>query len=296
LLVNTPGRVDEGHQRLLDALALGERVGLDPLTRIAAAQAEGEGLLARGELAKARTRLELLVDELEPAASDDPLAYATAIDALARVSIAARDFSGALDQTSRAIAAIEGHLGASHPLLATPLNNAGLAHAGLGQREEARASYARSIALRRKQLDEHEAGPAGRRLAEVLVNLANLESEQGLPEAAVHYDEALELLGEHDAATRAHVHYNLGVHHQIAGDHELALSHYRDALRLALPLYPERSHEVAGARLGVGACLVALGRLDEGRALLEQADASWPSALIGTPDEAELRELLARVR
>jgi serine/threonine protein kinase/tetratricopeptide (TPR) repeat protein len=296
LLVNTPGRVDEGHQRLLDAAALGERVGLDPLTHVAAAQAEGEALLARGELAKARARLEQLVDELEPKASDDPLAFATAIDALARVSIAARDHQGALDQTARAIAAIEGHLGASHPLLASPLNNAGLAHAGLGQHEEARASYARSIALRRKQLGEHDAGPGARRLAEVLVNLANLESEQGLPDAATHYDEALELLGEHDAATRAHVHYNLGVHHQIAGHHELSLSHYRDALRLALPLYPERSHEVAGARLGVGACLVALGRLDEGRDMLEQAESNWPSALIGTPDEAELRDLMSRVR
>lgn len=296
LLANTAGRADEGHELLADASALVERVGADPRTRATLRQGEGEALLARGDLVRARAVLDGLVAELEPRAELDPLSFATAIDALARVALGEREHARALELANRSIAAIENRLGPAHPLLASPLNNAGLALAGLDRSEEARASYERSIALRRGQLHPG----TGRRLAEVLTNLANLESAAGLPVAVDHYREALEHIDPSESpvqsATAANLHYNLGVHQQIAGEHELAYAAYREALRLALPIFPDRSHEVAGARLGVGSSLVALGRFDEAREPLEQALATWPELLVGTLDEAELRLVLAHAR
>ncbi len=292
LLANAPGRADEGYELLADADALIQRVGADRLTDATARQGQGEALLARGELARARAVLDGLVAELEPLAELDPLSYATAVDALARVDLAEHDYAGALEHADRAIASIEGHLGPGHPLLAAPLNNAGLALAGLGRGDEARASYARSIALRRGQRDE----TSHRSLAEALTNLANAESEAGMPEAAGHYQEALERTDPSDAATLANLHYNLGVHQQIAGEFEQARAAYAEALRLALPIFPDRSHEVAGARLGVGSALVELGRFGEAREPLELALANWPTNLLGTLDEAELRLSLARTR
>jgi serine/threonine-protein kinase len=296
LLANTAGRADEGYELLTDADALLERVGSEPWLLATLRQGKGEALLARGELTAARSVLESLVAELEPRAELDPLGHATAIDALARVALARRSPAEALELANRAIMALEGHLGPSHPLLASPLNNAGLALAELGRTEEARASFERSIELRRGQLAGSTDPGTSRRLAEVLTNLANVESAAGMPEAVGHYREALERIDPSEGATAANLHYNLGVHQQLAGEHEQAYAAYREALRLALPIFADRTHEVAGARLGVGSCLVELGRFDEAREPLEQALATWPEPLIGTLDDAELRLALARVR
>ncbi|MFV8751830.1 protein kinase domain-containing protein [Nannocystaceae bacterium ST9] len=296
LLATTPGRADEGSELLADAAALIERVGIDAPTQAIARQAEGEALLALGEPARARAVLEGLVAELEPKAELDPLGYATAIDALARVGLVELDYADAHEQANRAITAIEGHLGPAHPLLASPLNNAGLALTGLGRTDEARASYERSLALRRAQLQGSSDPGTTRLLVEGLTNLANLESAAGLPEAVEHYQEALAKVDLDQTATLANLHYNLGVHHQLAGHYELAHDEYREALRLALPIFADRSHEIAGARLGVGSCLVELGRFAEASEPLERALATWPEVLVGTLDEAELRLALARVR
>jgi tetratricopeptide (TPR) repeat protein/predicted Ser/Thr protein kinase len=294
LLANTAGRADEGYELLTHASALLERVGAEPRVFATLRQGEGEALLARGDWARARSVLEALVAELEPRAELDPLSHATAIDSLARVALAERQHAEALGLANRSIMVIEGHLGPAHPLLASPLNNAGLALAGLGRTDEARASYERSIALRRTQLANSDDPRTGRRLAEVLINLANLESVAGMPEAVEHYREALERIDPDDHATAANLHFNLGVHQQIAGEHEKAWASYRESLRLALPIFPDRSHEVAGARLGVGSSLVSLGRFDEAREPLEKALATWPDVLVGTADEAELRMALGR--
>src|SRR5690606_35949740 len=88
LLATTPGRADEGYELLGDAQALLERVGGDPRLRATVRQGEGEALLARGDLVRARTVLERLITELEPHAELDPLGYAVALEALTRVVLA----------------------------------------------------------------------------------------------------------------------------------------------------------------------------------------------------------------
>jgi tetratricopeptide (TPR) repeat protein/predicted Ser/Thr protein kinase len=296
MLATTSGRADEGYERLTDARVLLERVGGDRRLNATVRQGEGEALLARGDLVRARMVLDRLVTELEPSAELDPLGYAVVLEGLTRVVLAERKPARALELANQSITLIEGQLGPAHPLLASSLNNAGLALDGLGRTDEARASYERSVALRRAQLADANDPGTGRLLAEALTNLANLESVAGMPEAVEHYREALEWIDPSAGATVANVHYNLGVHQQIAGEHELAYAAYREALRLALPIFPDRSPEVAGARLGVGSSLVALGRFDEARSPLEQAFATWPEQQVGTLDEAELFLVLAHTR
>ncbi|MCA9701166.1 MAG: tetratricopeptide repeat protein, partial [Myxococcales bacterium] len=136
---------------------------------------------------------------------------------------------------------------------------------------------------------------ARRRLAEVLINLGNLESSAGDGErAADHYREALTLLPKHDEANRSLLLFNLGVDHQIAGRQEEALANYREALRLAEAHYPPSHPRVVGSRLGVGSMLVSLERVPEAREPLERALADWPQELRGSVDEAELCFALAQ--
>ncbi len=296
LLATMPGRVDEAYETLEDAAILIERDGSDLLTRSHWQQAYGETLLLRGELPRARVTLDELVRELE--SSDQPLSLATALNALARVSIAERELPQALSEGHRAIALIESHLGPTHPLLATPLHNVGIALGQLGRDEEARASLERSAALRRRQVDaaRSEGFDRGgeRRLADTLIELGNLDSVAGRESAREHYEAARALLEPSDVELRARVEFELGVDHQLRGEHELALESFREALRLARQVHTDDEREVAAARLGVGSCELALGRPAAAREPLEQALTSWPSSLMGTLDEAELRFALAR--
>jgi tetratricopeptide (TPR) repeat protein len=151
------------------------------------------------------------------------------------------------------------------------------------------------VKLRRAQVETLDSPGPKRRLAVSLVNLGNLESALGKGSvAAGHYREALTLVPEDDATTRALLLFNLGVDHQVAGRDEQALSHYRKALALAERVHPASHPRVVGSRMGVGSMLVALGRPAEAREPLERALLDWPANMRGSLDEAELDFALAQ--
>jgi tetratricopeptide (TPR) repeat protein len=214
---------------------------------------------------------------------------------LSRVAAAEGQHARALEYAKQALAIIERKVGDKHPLLAAPLTNIGQAQAELGNHAAARVALERSISLRRTQLEGESKAGNRSRLAEVLIDLANLDSMTGNAEAAADgYREALALIPEQDYSNRSLALFNLGVDHQIAGRSEQALANYQEALRLAERVHPMDSKQVVGARLGVGSMLVSLGRPAEARAPLERCEADWPSSMVDTPDEGELRFCLAR--
>jgi tetratricopeptide (TPR) repeat protein len=293
-LANIPGRTREAIAILEDAAALIERIGNPSFERERERQALGEALLAAGETERAQELFETTRAEFEEL-GHNYLPHFTTLMGLSRVALQAGEYSRALDHASEALELIEAKLGEDDPLVATVLTNVGLAQAGLGHDEAARAAYERSIALRRRQL-EGESTPGNHvRLAEVLINLGNLHSAMGRArEAADAYREALALLPEDDDSNRALVLFNLGVDHQLAGRPEQALASYRQALRLAERVHPMDNPRVVGARLGVGSMLLALGRPAEARGPLERSLADWPASLRDSSDEGELRFGLAR--
>ncbi len=293
-LANSPGRADDAVVVLDDAAALLERTGNPRFERERQQQALGEALLASGEHQRARAVFEALLVEIGDA-GNKYIPHATTLLGLSRVAAAEGKHERALEFAEQALAVIERKVGGSHPLLAAPLTNIGQAHVGLGNHAAAREALERSIALRRAQLDGESTAGNRSRLAEVLIDLANLDSMSGNSErAADGYREALALVPEHDYSNRALVLFNLGVDHQIAGRSEQALANYQEALRLAERVHPMDSPQVVGARLGVGSMLVALGRAAEARGPLERCLADWPPSMEDTPDEGELRFGLAR--
>lgn len=77
----------------------------------------------------------------------------------------------------------------------------------------------------------------------------------------------------------AQVHNNLGIVHQVRGQHERAVAEFREATRIA-PDYP-------APRILLGASLLALGRVEEARVSLEAAERL-------APDEPLIHDQLAR--
>jgi tetratricopeptide (TPR) repeat protein len=293
-LANIPGRADDAVVVLEDAAALLERTGNPEFESERQQQALGEALLASGDHQRARVVFEAMLREIDLANSKYP-PDATTLMGLSRVAAAERKHARALEYAEQALAVWERKLGGAHPLLAAPLTNIGQAHAGLGNQEAARAALERSISLRRAQLEGESTSGNRSRLAEVIINLANLDSMSGNADAAANgYREALALVPEHDYSNRALALFNLGVDHQIAGRLEQALVSYQEALRLAERVHPMDSRQVVGARLGVGSTLVTLGRAAEARGPLERCSDDLPASMIDTADEGELRFGLAR--
>ena len=293
-LANTPGRADDAIVVLEDAAALLERTGNPRFEYERQQQALGEALLASGEHKRARAVFEGLLAAIGDKASSY-VPHATTLMGLSRVAAAEGDHKHALEYANAALAAFERKVGDSHPLLAAPLTNIGQAQAGLDNYEAARAALARSIAIRRAQLEGESTDGNRSRLAEVLMDLGNLDSMSGNPDAAAdEYREALALVPESDYSNRALVLFNLGVDHQIAGRSEQALANYQEALRLGERVHPMDSPQVVGARLGVGSMLASLGRPAEARAPLERCLDDWPTSMVDTADEGELRFGLAR--
>jgi serine/threonine protein kinase len=293
-LANSPGRADDAVVVLEDAAALLERTGSPWFERVRQQQAFGEALLASGQHHRARAVFEAMLLEIGES-GDRHETHVTTLMGLSRVAAAERKHARALEYAEQALAAIERRTGDKSPLLAAPLTNIGQAQAGLGNYEAARTALERSITLRREQLQGESTAGNRSRLAEVLIDLANLDSMTGNAEAAADgYREALALVPEHDYSNRALALFNLGVDHQIAGRSEQALVSYEQALRLAERIHPMNSKQVVGARLGVGSMLVSLGRPAEARAPLERCLADWPESMVDTPDEGELRFGLAR--
>nr|WP_275943151.1 tetratricopeptide repeat protein [Pseudenhygromyxa sp. WMMC2535] len=294
-LATCPGRDGEALEVLEYAEALLERVGASRSEQVRLRRGLAEALLARGELARAVALADALVAELDKEGGDTFL-LGSALLTRSRIAEAERDDEAALAYAARVVELYEDALGPDHPLSASPLTNMGVVETRLGRLDDARDSLSRSLGLRRAQHRDADSPGTRRRLAEVLVNLGNLESTAGREaEAADAYREALTLLPVDDAHTRALLLFNLGVSHQLSGRHEPALADYREALRLGEGVLAATHPRVVGARLGVGSMLVALGRFDEAREPLERALADWPEALLGGLDEAELRFALAQV-
>jgi tetratricopeptide (TPR) repeat protein/predicted Ser/Thr protein kinase len=296
-LANTPSRADDAVIVLEDAAALLERTGNPGFERERHQQALGEALLASGDHQRARAVFEAMLVESNAAGNPQAkaFAHATTLMGLSRVASAEGKHASALEYAEQALAAAERKLGDNHPVLAAALTNIGQAHVELGNHEAARAALERSIALRRTQLQGESTAGNRSRLAEVLIDLANLDSMSGNGEAAANgYREALALVPESDYSNRALALFNLGVDHQIAGRSEQALANYQEALRLAERVHAMDSKQVVGARLGVGIMLVNLGRPAEARGPLERCEADWPPSMVDTADEGELRFGLAR--
>jgi serine/threonine protein kinase len=294
-LANSPGRAEDAVVVLEDAAALLERTGNPRFERERQQQALGEALLASGDLQRARAVFEAMLREIGDEEASRYVPHATTLMGLSRVAAAEGKHARALEYAEQALAAFERKVGTNSPLLASPLTNIGQAHAGLGNHAAARIALERSISLRRAQLDGESTAGNRSRLAEVLIDLANLDSVTGNSEAAADgYREALALVPEHDYSNRALVLFNLGVDHQIAGRSEQALASYQEALRLAERVHAMDSPQVVGARLGVGVMLVNLGRPAEARGPLERCSDDWPASMIDSPDEGELRFGLAR--
>lgn len=293
-LANAPGRAAEAVIVLDDAQALVERIGLPGFEHNRQRQALGEALLASGDHVRAREVFESILAEIGEAGRSN-VVHVTTLMGLSRVALREGKPASTLEHANEAFELARRRFGVEHPLLAAPLTNIGQAHAELGQHDQARAALERAISLRRAQLRDEPTPGNHSRLAEVLIQLANLDSSTGRSEAAADgYREALTLAPEHDHATRALVLFNLGVDHQIAGRPELALANYQEALRLAERVHPMDHPRVVGPRLGVGSVLVSLGREAEARAPLERCEADWPSSMRGSADEGELHYSLAR--
>jgi tetratricopeptide (TPR) repeat protein/predicted Ser/Thr protein kinase len=294
LLATAPGRAHEAIPVLEDAAALLERVGHPRGVTTRRQQALAEALLASGNTTSARQMFEAMLAEAGERATG--LVHYTTSLGIGRVAAAEKNDTAALAHNRAALAQLEVH-GKDSPMLVTPLINIGIALTNLGRYDEAREAIQRGLALRRALL-ENDASPGNRRLlGEDLMNLANLESQAGNPDAAADaYREALALLPEDRYAERSLVFFNLGVDHQVAGRHTQALGNYEESLRLGERVLPLDSEQVVGARLGVGSMLVTLGRAAEARGPLERCLADWPATLKGTFDEAELHFALAQAR
>jgi tetratricopeptide (TPR) repeat protein len=148
-------------------------------------------------------------------------------------------------KSEEAMQALEKAL-ALDPRHAKAHNNLALAAVDLGELELAEAHYRESLAI--------EPQPA------IYSDLGFVLERQGLPEAAVElYRKSLEL----DPAC-ASAHYNLGAYELRRGEYAAAERHFRAALQ---------AKPSAAAHRGRAEALTHLGRADEARTELEQANA-----------------------
>lgn len=182
------------------------------------------------------------------ARADSLVLAAQAQDGLGRPEVAL-----ALD--TEAVAAREAALGASHPLLATHLNNLALRHAELGQHDQADALYRRALAM-----SEAELGPEHPDVAVTLGNHAILLQERGrYREAASHMQRALAIQEANTPAEPG----------------------------------PDAAFDLALALNNTAVALVAVGRLDEAEPLHLRALALRESLAEGAPDDTGAQQRLA---
>jgi serine/threonine-protein kinase len=235
-----------------------------------------------------REALEITRERLGPEHPRVGLIY----NELGMTSFRRRDLVGAAENFRQSLAINEARLGPGHPEVAVGLNN--VAYIMMEQGE-----LAESVPLRRRALAIASAslGDSHENTGVYAFNLGNvLDRLEQDGEAMLHYRTSIEILGralpeEHPLTTRPKL--ALGALLLADGRASEALPLLR-AVVAARTTAAEPPPAIGEAESVLGACLVALGSLEEGRKLLEAGLEKLEQAL--GPDARLAREARDRLR
>ncbi len=224
----------------------------------------------------------------------DPTQYHRLLGNLALIHKARGELAKARDEFKRALDLVRGVSGHDHPSAATVLTNLGALALDDNRLDEARTHADEAAAIRRRALPQGHPDLAS--TEELFAAIA--EARGDTASAGAHYRRALEI-------------YRRGVHPvpaRLAALHNNMASLAVDDGRLADSV-PDYLSAIAGFRSVAGAdgeytitvednlaeTLLALGRLDEARALQEHVVAVRDRQGVGDPQAAAARVLQARI-
>ncbi len=248
-----------------ELLAAGERRGERELANQPLAHAELLGVIARlrlglGDYQPALALLEKQSRLLStiPAAPDGlRLESAVQHGRVLRLLGQARQCLAVMAPVERLLAPMQPRQGL---LVAEFLSQNGRCHADAGERQVARQSYDRALALRRLLKDE-----AG--VAENMRDLASLDAEQGNPDAAARGYQAallhLQSSGNARHPLSIEIHRSLAILYRNRGDTEAALANFERARDLAQEIHGPLHPVTQAVRRQIAAIRVDLGQLQE---------------------------------
>ncbi|MFN0245340.1 MAG: serine/threonine-protein kinase [Kofleriaceae bacterium] len=334
--IAAPGEeLDDAVALAEDAAAVIKRIGGDPEREARRLHNLVSVYFSAGVVDKALAHAERAMATLEklPHASD--FDRATAASDLGSIYRILGRLDEAITQHARAAAWVEAMYGPAHPNYAVEVYNGALALQEQGSLDEARAAFERALAILEAAYGR-DALPVAQALEGLGNTLAYLERPaDALPhlvrareimKAARGEEPATILnalgrvyvtLGRFDAALPLHqqaleystkaagpddtevglAHANLGQLFTAQRDHDRALRHYREYLRIEERQFGERSISLVMPLVLVGSTLVELRRPREAVPLLERAVAIGETAPEIKPDAlADARRILDRAR
>ena len=248
----------------------------------AAGEATGdERLLAfadlfTGQVAKRQRAFGQAVKSLEKAAGHfqackDRSWQGTALHEAGRTCQAAGDADGALKFYRRTLDLRLALHGENHRLVATTLNNLGVAYAALGAYADARVQHRRALAIRRKLHGDRDHGD----VAWSLRNLGFVSWQMGDYRRALDYcRQALAMrqrLFPNGGTLVIDSLVSVGTVHEYRGEYDDALRYYRQALESQRKLDDRPQPAVADTLNNIGTVLLKQGKLHEARNRFEES-------------------------
>jgi tetratricopeptide (TPR) repeat protein len=180
LVGHTTDRPDPALAMAPAAEAAVARAGGDPRLQGRLQGNLGLILVSKGELRRARVKLQQSLDTLEKALKRDDLDTAVARNNLAMLLQRLGDHRAAIKALNEVLRVRSARLGPKHPAVATALNDLGNAAHDAGDLEGARAHLERALAIREAAL-----GPQHRRTGHTLNNLAIVLGDLGETQRAI---------------------------------------------------------------------------------------------------------------
>lgn len=288
LLAKSMAMVDQGHADdaigIVDAAeALRRRADLGDL--------DVEVMTQRGRALAHAGHSGAAIDELERAlalAEQRPATSGAVLFTLGQLGVArlgGEDYTGALAAYTRVLAEEEATLGPTHPEVGRTLHDIAVCEGQLGRTDEARNHLERA-----RNIEVTAGGPRNPLVAAIEVGLGDLDRDHGDRAAARgHYRAALDLLSSPTGSGHLEVptiETSLGMLDRDAERCADALPHFSRALAL----YERAGNTGIGptnTRLNLGMCLLAVGRGDEARPVLERTLAELEALKVKVSTSAE---------
>jgi eukaryotic-like serine/threonine-protein kinase len=220
-----------------------------------------------GRFVEASERYEEAVASLRRSVGPEHLAYASALGSLGDLRMVQGGPEGALPLIEEAMGVAERALGVKHPTMARFHTSLARAHRLRGELDVAFQQVERGL-----RLSEDAFGSKHVALGAVLEELANVLEDRGEPEQAIAALERAGNLSEPEPlndAKRAQLLAREGEIRTQQHDYSRAEMAYRRAAELSRSAVGDFHPQTARIRIGLGTALGALGKRQEGLALIE---------------------------
>jgi tetratricopeptide (TPR) repeat protein len=245
-----------------------------------------------GRFMEASERYEEAVGLLRRAVGAEHLAYANAVEVLGDLKLVQGGPDRALPLLEEAMAVAERSLGAEHPSMARFHISHARAYRLRGDLDRALGSVERAL-----RLSEDAFGSDHVALHTVLEELANVLDDRGEPERAIATLERARNLAKPEPtgkARQAQLLAREGEIHFQQHDFPRAEAAFRRAVELSRAAVGNFHPQTARIRIGLGSALGALGKRQEGIALIEAGLAAGEAVLGGQhPNVASTHDTLA---